>query len=127
MTSARRWWKQNEPFWRQNPAYYENLEQKAGLHGKEWVRENKRMLDMYWDYYVISRNWADAPLPEGREKHTAWVLDRLDAIRQRGGHVASRGYTLQQIDLFGYSLLLTNDEFERRLAAGEPIPLDPEE
>jgi hypothetical protein len=127
MTSAEEWWEANEQFWRKNPPYYENLEQKASIHGKEWVRKNKPILDKYWNYMVISDAYADAPLPKGYEKHSSWLLERQEESRRRTGHGVSRGYVLHELEfLAGEGLLLDDEEFERRLAAGEPIPPDDE-
>lgn len=47
--SAEQWWIQNELLWRRTPDYFENLRSKAERHGKEWVRQNKRPIDAYWD------------------------------------------------------------------------------
>jgi hypothetical protein len=46
--TAEEWWERNEPIWRENPDYYENLRIKAERHGKEWVRRNKNVIDAYW-------------------------------------------------------------------------------
>jgi hypothetical protein len=127
MISAEEWWEQNEAFWRKNPEYYANLEQKASIHGKEWVRKHKPILDKYWDYMVISREYADAQLPRGYEKHSAWLLEREEESRRRSGRGASRGYMLYELEfLAGEGSLLDDEEFERRLAAGESIPSEKE-
>jgi hypothetical protein len=34
------------------PRYFENLRDKAERHGKEWVRQHKREIDMYWNNAV---------------------------------------------------------------------------
>ena len=55
------WWTQHEPGWRENPAYYESLRDKAERHGKEWVRQRKREIDAYWDnarLHVAVEGWV---------------------------------------------------------------------
>ncbi len=119
--SAEEWWKQNEDRWGRDPGYYANLEHKARKHGKEWVRKHKPMIDRYWRYAEASRLWRDAPLPEGYEKHAAWLLERGEQ-RFR----ATRGYLLYELDFLAREgELLTDSEFERAIAEGIAIPFDP--
>jgi hypothetical protein len=46
------WWAEWLPIWRSNPALLEHVERLAELHGREWVRENKREIDGRWNNAV---------------------------------------------------------------------------
>ena len=120
--TAEEWWTRNEPHWRRNPPYYEHVLDKARKNGKEWVRKHKTPIDRAWDYRVISDAYDDAPYPEGYERHAAWSVERLEERARAGQSASSRGYFLWALEVFGPALLLTNEEFERALAEGRPIP-----
>ena len=68
----------------------------------------------YREYHRIAEAWRDAPLPEGYERHAAWLLDRAEN---------ARGYALYELDFLAREgELLSDDEFERALTEGRPIP-----
>jgi len=46
--TTEQWWARCEPYWRADPAYLANLEDKATKHGKQWVRENMAAIHGYW-------------------------------------------------------------------------------
>ena len=72
------------------------------------------------EYAAVSRAWCDAELPRGYARHAAWLLEHASA----GGH--SRGYVLYELDVLAREgELLTDEEFDQRLAHDLPIPYDP--
>ena len=84
------------------------------------------LIARYEEYAEISDAWADAPLPAGNEEHARWLLERAAERGRWTGRGSSRGHSLYELHfLANEGLLLDNDAFRQRLAAGKPIPWDP--
>jgi hypothetical protein len=83
------------------------------------------LADKYRQYMEINDAWADAELPAGYERHASYLLERMRVKRERGESAVGHGYALMELHfLANEGELLSDDEFDRHVRSGLPIPYD---